>query len=137
MTEKNLISEFKQAKWADYTDNQLRINKGVLPIQMKHSDGTGLPLVTYENFGADIVRFPAGKGVGTHTHIGAHILIVLNGEGFVEYEGVDHPLLPGIVYMIPGNIKHAIKATTELILIAVGNDHKPLESEERLQVVEK
>ena len=43
MTEKNLISEFKQAKWADYTDNQLRINKGVLPIQMKHSDGTGLP----------------------------------------------------------------------------------------------
>jgi len=135
MTEQNLIPEFNQAKWADYTKGQLKINKGILPIQMKHSDGTGLPLVAYKNFGADVVRFPAGKGVGTHTHIGAHILIVLEGEGFVEYEGVDHPLQPGIVYMIPGNIKHAIKATTELILIAVGNDHRPLDSEERLHVV--
>ena len=129
--------EFLQAKWAENENGQIVPISGKLPIQMLHSDATGLPLVSVDGFGADIIRFESGKGVTNHTHKGAHILFVLKGTGFVEYEGTDYPLQVGVVYMIPGNVDHAIKATTELVLIAVGNDHKPLDSEERLSVIEK
>lgn len=126
------------AKWADVLANgELSVKGGILPLQMCHSDGTGLPLLKDGNFGADIIRFAAGKGVMNHTHEGAHILIVIKGTGFVEYNSIDYDLEPGLCYLIPSNVDHAIKATTELMLIAVGNNHRPVDSTERLDVVQK
>ncbi len=124
------------AKWANLEKNGLlSVESGVRPIQMKHSDGTGFPLLKDGAFGADIIRFEAGKGVANHTHMGAHILFVIKGTGFVDYEDVPQPLEPGLCYFVPSNVKHAIRATTELVLIAVGNDHQVLDSEKRLDVV--
>lgn len=136
ITEKNLTAraeEIQIAKWAEAdTDGNLSVFGGVLPYKMCNSDGTGLPLLKYKDFGADIIRFAAGEGVMNHTHEGDHILIVIKGVGFVEYNGVDHDLEPGTCYLIPGYVDHAIKATTDLVLIAVGNSHRPLDSEERM-----
>ena len=92
---------------------------------MASSDGTARALLLYKKFGLDIIRFGAGKGVSTHTHEGDHILLVLKGEGFVEYNGVDHNLQPGMAYMLPGSVPHAIKATSEIVMLAIANDHRP------------
>ncbi len=104
---------------------------------MAHSDGTARALLLYNKFGMDVIRFDAGKGVATHTHEWDHILLVLKGKGFVEYNGVDHDLHPGMAYMVPGSVPHAIKATSELVMLAIANDHRPAWSTERLDVVKK
>ena len=130
------VPEIQISRWADMLDDEtLSVPSGVRPIQMCSSDGTGSPLVKIDTFGADVIRFDAGKGVTNHTHEGAHILFVIKGRGFVEYDGVDHVLEPGVCYLVPSMVDHAIKATTELVLIAVGNDHRALDSEERLDLV--
>jgi len=133
--------KLKQAKWADFdkTTSHLISFKGKQPIQMLHSDGTAMPLLTddskFNKFGADIIRFASGEGVGLHKHVGAHILMVTKGTGVLVYEDERHPMFEGMIYLVPSNVPHAIEATTELVLIAVGNDHKPADSEERLDVV--
>lgn len=135
------MTKLKQAKWASFdpTTSKLISYEGMLPIQMKNSDGSALPLLVDDSsenkFGADIIRFEAGKGVGLHTHEGAHILMVTKGKGTLVYNEERHPMFEGMVYLVPSNIPHAIEAETELVLIAVGNDHKPADSKERLEIV--
>lgn len=124
------------ARWAGISSNgDLTVTGGTLPYQMCNSDGTGLPLLKDGQFGADIIRFAPGKGVMNHTHEGAHILIVIKGTGLVECNGVNYLLEPGVCYLIPSYVDHAIKAETELMMIAVGNDHRPVDSQERMQPV--
>ena len=118
------------------TESGLVVQSGRRPIQMMNSDGTGTPLVCSGKFGADVIRFGPGEGVTNHTHVGEHILFVIKGTGFVEYEGVDYELKPGVCYLVASMADHAIKATEELVLIAVGNDHRPLGSYERMDLVE-
>lgn len=127
------LPELQTAVWAhpDETGN-LFVDASERSIQMHNSDGTGEPLVLLDKFGADIIRFEAGKGVMNHIHPGAHILFVLKGTGIVEYEGVEHALFPGLCYLIPGNTRHAIRAKDDLVLIAVGNNHQPLSSTDRM-----
>ena len=121
------------AKWAVPTvDGNLQIDGGVKPIKMGDTDGTGIPLVKNNSFGADVIRVPAGKGLPNHTHIGDHILFVIKGSGYVEYNGTLHPIYPGLSYLIPGEVDHAIKAKEDLVLIVVGNNHKALDSKERM-----
>ena len=129
----NVPDEIQTAFWADCRkDDTIEVHSGVRPIQMCNSDGTGSPLLTYKGFGADVIRFDAGKGVMNHIHVGDHILFVIKGRGLVEYNGVDHSLYPGICYLVPGHVDHTIKAETELILIAVGNNHQKLDSKDRM-----
>lgn len=107
---------------------------GPLAVPMAHSDATARHLLAHGLFGSDLIRFPAGGRVPEHTHPGAHQLFVLSGEGWVEYEGVAHPLFPGVCYLIPGGARHAVRAATELTLIAVGDDWRPPDSDERLDL---
>lgn len=107
-----------------------------LQFEMHNSDGTGEPLVKHEKFGADLVRFKAGKGVAMHVHEGSHILFCLDGKGFVDYGPQPHQLSPGVCYLVPGLQPHAIRATTDLLLIAVGDDYRPVDSPARLDMVD-
>jgi quercetin dioxygenase-like cupin family protein len=146
----NHNTKLQQAKWADFTGDNLVSFQGVQPVQMSHSYGTALPLLCdnapEKPFGADLIRFEAGKGVQMHTHVGAHILLVTKGQGTLIYgtrHGADgpayehHPMFPGMIYLIPSGVPHAIEAETELVIIAIGNDHRPAGSPERLEVVNK
>lgn len=108
---------------------------GPLQIQMAHSDGTAQPLVKLDRFGADLIRFAPGKGVQSHTHAGDHILAVVSGWGWLTFDGRRYPLISGTIYLVPGSVPHAIDATTELSIIAVGNDHRDAGAEDRLEVV--
>ncbi len=126
------------ATWAEYDKNRnLVIDGGVRPIQMCNSNGTGSPLLSFNEFGADIIRFAAKEGVMNHTHEGDHILFVLKGSGVVEYNQAEFPLYPGLCYLIPGEVDHAIRAEEDLVMIAVGNKHRTLDSVERMVPVNK
>lgn len=125
--------EIQIALWADCDiKGRIIVSGEERPIKMYNSDGTGSPLLALKGFGTDIIRFGAGEGVMNHTHEGDHILFVLKGTGIVEYNGVEHDLYPGLCYLIPGEVDHAIRAKEDLVLIAVGNNHRPLNSEERM-----
>lgn len=113
----------------------LVIDGGEREIKMQNSDATGSPLFSYNGFGADVIRFSKGGKVGRHVHVGDHILFVLKGKGKVEFKGILYDLFPGLSYLIPGSVSHAIYAEEELVLIAVGNNHQPLDSAERLKLV--
>lgn len=130
------MEKIQISRWATLdSNNQLFVESGIRPIKMCNSDGTGSPLLKLKAFGADVIRFDANEGVMNHTHDGDHILIVIKGDGFVEYNGIDYPLEAGVCYMVPGEVDHAIKAKSELIMIAVGNDHQVLDSEARMTPV--
>ncbi len=137
-----MIQKFQQASWANFDEQSgsLVSFSGEQPIQMSHSDGTASFLVadtsTSKSFGADLVRFEAGHGVGFHTHVGAHILLVTKGKGTLTYGDEKFPMFAGMIYLIPSNTPHAIDAETELVLVAVGNDHQPADSDSRLEVAE-
>ena len=121
--------------------NVIQTPTGARDQVMHQSDATGQPLLLDGKFGADIIRFPAGGQVDTHVHDGAHMLFCLAGAGVVEYGSPSdadlesHSLYPGLCYLIPGQVPHAIRATTDLVLIAVGNDHRPVGSPARLDLV--
>lgn len=127
-------SNFQFARWAEFEGKgHFGITPGPKKIAMCNSDGTGEPLVKEDFFGADIIRFPAGGGVGSHVHEGAHILFVLKGTGRVISNSGTQNLEPGLCYLVPSMTPHAIEADEELILIAVGNDHRDLNSTDRMQ----
>ena len=107
---------------------------GPLPTAMSQSDATALRLVKQEAFGADLIRFPPGGRVPDHTHVGDHILYVLSGRGWVDYDGQPWPLEAGTLYLIPSMVRHGIRAETELTLLAVANVHRDAASEDRLYV---
>lgn len=102
------------------------------PVQMARSDGRGLSLVKVGAFAADLIEFDAGKGVADHTHPGNHILIVVSGTGWVDYDGEPYRLEQGVCYMVPGSTRHAIRAETHLRLLSVSDDHRDVGSEARL-----
>lgn len=108
---------------------------GPLPARMARSDATAMPLFADGRFGADVIRFPAGGRVADHTHPGSHVLYVLSGCGWVDFEGEPTQLSPGVCYLIPAGARHGIRAETELTLLAVASDHRPVNSEDRLRVV--
>jgi quercetin dioxygenase-like cupin family protein len=107
-------------------------------FQMVNSDATGHPLLKLGAFGADLIRFEPGKKVGPHTHPGSHILVCLSGRGLVWYNGEELELTPGICYLIPEFAPHAVyahpEASESLVLMAIGNDHRIVDSTDRLDV---
>lgn len=123
-------------RWAYANGNNLTVKTGQRPFLMACSDATGEPLLTTGKFGCDIIRFAPGEGVGAHTHEGNHILLVLHGEGCVIWNDCRYQLSPGLAYLIEGKVVHAIEANSELILMAIGDDHRPVDSVERMTPVE-
>ncbi len=133
--------KLNKAVWAKVVDGKLSPIKDELLLKMHNSDGTALPLVLDDsgerNFGADLIRFASGTGVGLHKHVGAHILLVTAGTGILTYGNEKYEMFPGMIYLVPPNVPHAILAITELVLVAIGNDHRPADSSERLELVNK
>ena len=107
---------------------------GLLPLPMASSDATAARLLKDGPFGADLIRFPAGGQVQPHTHPGSHMLFVLSGSGWVDCESVPHRLVPGVCYLVPGGIRHGIRADSEMTLLAIANNHRDASSQERLDL---
>jgi mannose-6-phosphate isomerase-like protein (cupin superfamily) len=106
------------------------------PVAIYGTHATGVELVTVGTIGADILRLPAGAGFPPHTHVGHHVLIVLAGEGTITYEGEIHPTRAGQIYIVEGNLPHAVGAITDHVILAVGSPHKRIQDVDRMSVLD-
>jgi quercetin dioxygenase-like cupin family protein len=103
---------------------------------MAHATTTGDPLVSNGFLGVDMIRVEEGDGFVPHTHPGDHILIPVVGTSTITYDGTVYESNAGSVYLIDGEVPHAVGAITNAAIMAVGAPHAPIDSEERMKPVE-
>ncbi len=132
--------ELSIVQWAratiDDSRTLLEIPHGRRPVQMRGAQATGLGLVSNGLVGADLIRLPAGAGFPPHTHPGHHVLVVLGGVGTITHNGRVHRTQAGQIYLVEGSVSHAVGAITDHVILAIGAPHMPVESDERMSVVE-
>jgi quercetin dioxygenase-like cupin family protein len=115
------------------THTTLTVSLAERPLEMAHTNGaTGLGLVTNQELGADIIRLAAGHGFVPHTHPGHHILVVVGGEGTITYGGRIYATRAGQAYLVEGSVPHAVGAISDHVILAVGAPHKAVDSEARM-----
>ena len=77
-----------------------------------------------------------------HTHPSAHVIIVLEGGGYVklvENENmISESINPGDMFFVPENIPHQVGADKRgMIMIAISVDSKELTDPDRLKIIDK
>lgn len=105
------------------------------PLPMADGGATGAPLIGNGRLGADLIRLASGEGFVPHTHPGDHLLIVVGGQGTVTYGGKVYPTRAGEIYLIAGEIPHAVGAVTDHVLLAVGSPHRAVDAPDRMTPV--
>lgn len=132
--------DLKIVKWAraagcDSLNHEqlLSVSLDPRPCKMSHSTATGQGVVTNGYLGADIIHVRAGEGFVPHTHPGDHLLIVIGGKGTITYDGKIYPTEAGQIYMIDGDVPHAVGAITDHVILAVGSPHRPVDSDDRMK----
>src|SRR5689334_16592154 len=112
-----VIEGLKRANWSvdlGITGDQLlSVDLSARPTPVAHSHATGEALISNGLLGADIIRLAAGDGFVPHTHSGDHLLIVIGGEGTITCGGRILPTCAGDLFMIEGQIPHAVGAITD------------------------
>ncbi|PKW18473.1 cupin domain-containing protein [Saccharopolyspora spinosa] len=128
------------ATWAkssigpDHTE--LRVDHGELAVPMHGTAAaSGQQLATNGEIGADLIRLPAGQGFVPHTHPGHHVLTVVAGTGTITYGGRIHETHAGQTFIIEGQVPHAVGAITDHLIVAVGAPHKRIDSTDRMTPV--
>jgi quercetin dioxygenase-like cupin family protein len=134
------IEGLKRARWSIDLgiagDQLLGVDLSARPTPVAHSHATGEALVSNGLLGADIIRLAAGEGFVPHTHSGDHLLIVIGGKGTITCGGQILPTRAGDIFMIEGQIPHAVGAITDHVILAVGSPHRPIESADRMTEVD-
>jgi quercetin dioxygenase-like cupin family protein len=132
----------KIVKWAEAVgcdsvehEQLLSVDLHPRPFAMAHSTATGQGTVTNGFLGADVIHIRAGEGFVPHTHPGDHLLIVIGGKGTITYDGKIYPTEAGQIYMIDGDVPHAVGAISDHVILAVGAPHKPVDSADRMKPV--
>jgi quercetin dioxygenase-like cupin family protein len=140
--ETDASDELKIVKWADAVGRDdhdhaqlLSVSMRVRTAKMAHSNATGEGTVSNGYLGADVIHVRAGEGFVPHTHPGDHLLIVIGGLGTITYGGKIYPTEAGQIYMIDGDVPHAVGAITDHVILAVGSPHKPIDSKDRMTPV--
>ena len=91
--------------------------------------------------GADRIVMESGSLFELHTHPGAHILFVLGSRGYIHIDGVDYEMGQGDTVFVPANYAHGVKTNLHvpepLEILAFGVPHMPLESADRMMLVEE
>lgn len=131
----------KIVSWAkalnmDLDTQQLEVSLKERSHKMAHSTATGDGLASNGKLGVDVIQLNAGNKFVPHTHPGDHLLIIIGGEGTITYDGKIYKTKAGDLYMIEGAVPHAVGAITNHVILAVGCPHKPVDSPERMKVVE-
>jgi quercetin dioxygenase-like cupin family protein len=133
------VTGVRIARWAHergFGDQQLlAIDMGPRPTAIPLSVATGEALVSNGAMGADIIRLAATEGFVPHTHPGDHLLIVLGGEGTITVGGTVHPTRAGEIYMVSGEVPHAVGAITDHVILSVGSPHRAIDASDRMELV--
>src|SRR6202030_4544018 len=132
----------KIVRWADETgynphthSQSLSVPMGPRKARMAHSHATGEGVLSNGYLGADIIHLRAGDGFVPHTHPGDHLLIVIGGRGTITYGSKIYPTEAGQIYMIDGDVPHAVRAITDHVILAVGSPHRPVDAVDRMTPV--
>ncbi len=87
------------------------------------------------HMGVDRLDLKSNEKFPLHTHPGHHILYVLSGFGTVTIEDTVYTTIPGDVYLINGNVPHAVSAGERgQSLLSFGVPHKHLDSPDRMKM---
>jgi hypothetical protein len=91
-------------------------------------EGVGWHLAGAGDLNANLVSFPAGRGVATHVNREVDVLIVgIVGEGEVLVDDVAYPLRPAVAVLIPCGARRATRAASErLAYLTVHRSRVPL-----------
>lgn len=134
--------ELEIIRWADAIGHDVEQHKQFLSvsthsrsIKMARGQATGESTVSNGHLGADVIHVRAGEGFIPHTHPGDHLLIIVGGQGTITYGGKIYPTEAGQIYLIDGNVPHAVGAITDHVILAVGSPHKPVDSPDRMTPV--
>lgn len=104
-------------------------------VPMVSSQALGLSLVKNGGFAADMLFFGPDKRTTLHTHPGNHILFVVKGSGRLFFDETSCALTEGTCYFVPGSIPHQVIAnSSDMFLLSIADDHRPVDSPERLEV---
>lgn len=133
--------ELRMVDWADAIqfgggEQHLAIPNRKGEHEMAHATTSGDALVSNGFLGVDMVRVEQGEGFVPHTHPGDHILIPVLGTSTITYDGKVYKSEAGSVYMIDGDVPHAVGAITDAAIMAVGAPHAPIDSDDRMEPVE-
>jgi quercetin dioxygenase-like cupin family protein len=135
-TDRRLGGDLAIVRWAsDLGVNGaqlLGVGTGERPTPLAHSNATGEALVSRGMLGADVIRLAAGTGFVPHTHPGDHLLIVIGGQGTIAYGGKIYPTQAGEIFLVAGEVAHAVGAITDHVILAVGSPHRPVDDPHRM-----
>lgn len=121
---------------ADGTEQLLGVAHGDGKTVMADSVATGTSLVSNGRVGADLISLRAGERFAPHTHAGDHILMVVSGEGTLTLDGTVYPTAPGQVFIVDGDVPHAVGAVSDHQIVAIGSPHRPVDAPDRMLLVE-
>jgi len=79
--------------------------KGVLGFRTLFSGGT----TTTQTLTAGIADLNPDGWLGLHRHTAAEVYYVVEGQGIVTLDGVDHPVFAGTAVHIPSDAEHGIR----------------------------
>jgi quercetin dioxygenase-like cupin family protein len=114
----------------------LEVGLGERGVPIVDSPATGEALVSNCSMGADLIRLEAGKGFSPHTHPGDHLLVIVGGQGTITYDGKIYRTQAGQVYLVEGEVPHAVGAITDHVILAIRSPHRKIDSDERMNLVE-
>lgn len=104
-------------------------------VPVHGANARALPLHRSEDgvLGSDVLWVPPSHSFPVHVHPGHHLLLCMAGEGSISVAGETYIVHPGDLYMVPGDIPHAVGATEAgHMLLSIGSPHKPVDSPERM-----
>lgn len=105
-------------------------------VKVHGAPAMGAAMHTNGHLGVDMLHVAAGQQFPVHTHPGDHLLYCLRGRGTITIAQVTYEINPGDIYMVDGQIPHAVGAITDHVLLAIGAPHKPVDSPERMAFVD-
>ncbi len=88
------------------------------------------------HLGVDRLRLLPGEKFPKHTHPGHHLLYIIKGMGTVTIEDKVYVTVPGDLYLVNGNVLHALSAgETGQLLLSFAVPHKHLSDASRILIV--
>lgn len=89
-----------------------------------------------EHLGVDRLRLKPHQKFPKHTHPGHHLLYVIKGIGTVTIGDDIYTTAPGDLYLVNGNIPHAVSAgAAGQLLLSFGAPHKHLDDANRIKIL--
>lgn len=126
------IKNILEGEWVDLPDSD-----GQILVGIRGRSGVCAISDDGEEVGVDFIEMQPGSAFPPHAHPGDHILVVMEGEGQMELEGVRRPFKVGDTVYVKAELAHAVigpprEASRPLKIVFFSKPHKHLEASDRM-----